>query len=220
MVLAFRKPDPKIKPQRFGKNPAPSRAETFAVGKSADDFIKQKPKNSGCVGRSGFKWELRTLPLNGAHDAFPIEKIRRGIIQRAKPRAVSHDMLELQLLFARLRELRPKIHHACFQIQPRLVNRMKRACTRRGFCCGPHENDGRFVPRLLPRGIAKSSMERKHFLPALENTKSRTDLAALVEIPAKRLLDRPHSSLRSKWRSGSSFAISRNLSSIAKLVWA
>ena len=111
---------------------------------------------------------------------------------------MSHHMPERQLIFPRLRELRPKLGDPCFQIQPGLVDRMKRASTRRSLCRRPHENNSRFVPRLPARRIAKSSVQRNNLLAALINTQRRTDLAAILEIPAKRLLDRPHSSLRSK----------------------
>ena len=129
-------------------------------------------------------------------------------------------MAKRERALSSLREFRPEIRNACVKICPRFLHRMERAGGSHALGGGPDQNERFLVPWHRASRVAKTSAKRDDFLAAAKDAQSGADLDTVGEVFFKCLPHPAHSWPRSSIKSGSNFAMSRNLSSIAKLLWA
>ena len=218
-LFLIRNSNPKIQTHRPRKNPPPVVPERLPARQPPDHLVQKKSKHPRAVCRSLAHWNQRPLGFDRPHHRTAVHHFRHRLVQGAKPRAVRHHLPDRHAAFATTGKFRPHIRHAQIRPRPPLLQGVQQAGRSRRLGGGPHQHRRIALPLTPARRIRKSPEKIRHLDPAVVNANRRPRLQPRRKIRRERLPQRPHSLSRITVKSGSSLAISRNLSSITKLVF-
>jgi len=224
-IVQFRRhADPKIELQRIAEVRPKIFAQRHAIREPAHHLVGDESKRARAVAVAAILPQ-RDLPLDRSRHAVVIEDREILRVQCAQSRPVREHLPDGERLLAAATKLRPELHHPRLQRHAAALQRMKHARAGQPLRRGPDQHRRRDLPRQRPRAIAPAVVQRENLLAVLPDRDRRAHLGAAGKILREGRAHacevqsrRAHRLIITSFRSGSYFAISRNLSSILKLI--